>query len=740
MSYPHDYYTPYGYLANPYHRAHSWSDPVGGLLRTADDVIGLGWVEPTSRDVAYVAEITLAIRWNGRLYQTRSDFARLGYWSAHHSSRLFSFDWDCDQLHASLAFALADDSSLAAELSLKNRGSLPQRIDVVLACRAWAKGARWTSSNRDAEWTLVTNRSRRTLRFTVSGPPTGDAPSRHTIGARLMASQVPAFTTEGRLAVGIQVSAVIAPEESTVVGCALARDGDLASGAATRASDVIAAKQRDDDAFYAGAARPVGDWPDEWKRGWVYDLETTRSCVFPPGGIFHDIWPSWMMSWPRTVLAEGTLDAARLSYAAPDLALRLIKTILRDAPAANVPCVFEGGEPNMVAKDGSICGTSPAWCLPFHNVRLLFLRTLDRAWLSEIYPHLVAYLDYWLRERTDDEGWVVYKCTWEAGEDCTPRLDPSGAGDEVVSRFVRPVELQATLCHSAGILAGFAREVGDVAGEQRWSAVADDFARRTQQLWDADAGRFRDWDKRVHGFLPSGGGQEYWDTDPLRYSALSFTPVVAGIATTEQLIRLRAEVAFYDAPPWCLWPSWSYVVAEAATAAGWHDFTRTLAYRIVSRVYRQNDRRSLANAPRPTPGTAPEFWPLDLADFTGSDGYGWGATTTSLWVRQIFGFLEAENTSAMSFVLVPNLPDEWLIPGRCFGFANVPYRGVHLELGYEVTERGMVAMVRADQPSVLHVEGSDRTDALIEVDQDGRGGRFSVELGRSYRVTLDPST
>src|SRR6185437_2898522 len=194
--------------------------------------------------------------------------------------------------------------------------------------------------------------------------------------------------------------------------------------------------------------------------------------------------------------AEGTLDAVRLSYAAPEMALRLTRTLLWDAAGPNVPCVFVGGEPNMVAKDGTVCGTSPAWCLPFYNLWLLYCRTVDRAWLAEVYPRLVSYLEYWLTERTDPEGWCVYKCTWEAGEDCTPRLDPAGAGDEVVSRYVRPVELQATMSQSAAILARFALELGKADEEPRWRAVAADYARRTQELWDSATGRFRDWDKR----------------------------------------------------------------------------------------------------------------------------------------------------------------------------------------------------------------------------------------------------
>src|SRR5713226_1343529 len=111
MSFPRDDYTPFGYLANPYHRARTYADVEAGLLRSTDDVVGFGWVEPTARKPAREARIVLLLRWNGKVYQTRADFARLGYRSRHHSSSLFSYDWDLDFVSGSLSFVLADRDS-----------------------------------------------------------------------------------------------------------------------------------------------------------------------------------------------------------------------------------------------------------------------------------------------------------------------------------------------------------------------------------------------------------------------------------------------------------------------------------------------------------------------------------------------------------------------------------------------------------------------------------------------------
>jgi hypothetical protein len=736
MTFPVDNYTPFGYLANPFHRARSWSDVEAGLLRTTDDVVGLGWVEPTARRPTEEASVILTLKWNDRDYRTRSDFNRLGLTSHHHTSRLFSYDWQLDAVCGSLTFALAERDSLVGELVFANPGALPGLVEANLILLTRSSAGPVAVEWQHGVWVARLARSARSWAFGIDGP-TG----KPLDPAALAAVPIHPGDTPG-VAPGFAFRLELATGESATIRFGLERRESRATrsfAVARLAADVCARRRREDDAFYAGAALPIGDWPSSWKRGWVYDLETTRACIFPSGGLFGGEWPSWMISWPRVVVAEGTLDATRFSYADPSRALKLVQTLFSDTTGPNVPCVFQGGEPNMVAKDGTICGTSPAWCLPFHNLWLLYCRTLDRDWLRGLIPRLEGYLDYWLRERIDEDGWIVYKCTWEAGEDCTPRLDPKAEGDEVISRWVRPVELQATVAYSAAVLAKFCIEIGQNERARRWQGIADDYARRTRELWDPSTGRYRDWDKRTGTFLTGGGEPSYWKTDPVRFSALSLAPLVAGVSDADQRAQLANEIEYYDAAPWCLWPSWSFVVAEAASAAGWHEFAGRFARRIVDRVYAANDRRSLADAARPTPGTAPEFWPLDLAEFNGSDGYGWGATTSSLWIRQIFGFQDAAPSPDVSFVLAPSLPPELLRSGRRCGFANIPYRGLRLGLAYEATDRGLMATVSVDRPTTPRVIGPD--GAMLGVREDSSGGfRCGVTNFDSHRITLERIT
>ena len=499
------------------------------------------------------------------------------------------------------------------------------------------------------------------------------------------------------------------------------------------------ARERD-NAFWRGAARLDGDWPDAWRRGWVYDVETTRMCILPAGGVFADVWPTWMIQWPRAVLAEGSLDTFRLVYADPELAKRAALSLLRDAPAPNVPCVFRGGEPNMVARDGSVCGTSPAWCVPFYNLERLYLHTLDRAWLAEIYWPLAQYLDWWARERVDPEGWAVYKCTWEAGEDDTPRLDPERRGDNVVSQYVRPVELQATMALSASALARFAAALGRSADAARWREVAGRFAARTSSLWDPATGRFRDWDRRAGRFLEPAGEPNYWGIDPCRYSVLAFTPLLAGLVDDPRTRALRTELERYAAPPWILWPSWSYVLLESSVAAGARVWAGRLADEIVRRVYAELDRRAIDSAGGPTPGIAREYWPLDLAGWTACEGYGWGASTASFVVRQIFGFREGGYRPGVRFRLAPVLPARFVAAGGRYGLANLPYRGETLDLEYSVPAaraRHLEARVAARRPTACRVTDG-RGSVLYASPRAISSHRFAVRVGATYEVELTP--
>jgi hypothetical protein len=408
------------------------------------------------------------------------------------------------------------------------------------------------------------------------------------------------------------------------------------------------------------------------------------------------------------VLAEGTLDMLRLAYADPDVAARAVLSLFRDAPAANVPCVFRGGEHNMVAADGSRCGTSPAWCLPFVNLGLLYLRTLDRGWLAQIYPRAAEYLEWWLRERVDADGFVVYKCTWESGEDGNPRLDPTGSGDSDISRRVRPVELQATMAHAAGVMRFFAGELGLPA--DRWQALEAEFRTRTEQLFDSREGRFRDWLIVEGHFVEPCPETPYWGVDACRESPQSLTPMLLGMTIPEDEVQRHAR------PPWSLWPSWTWSIVESAAAGGYGSVVAPLVFETIDRVYRMTTRRDVSQVARPLPGSAPEFWPEDWRTYGGSDAYGWGATTANLLIRHLFGFRESRRTDGVVFELAPAFPPELLRVGARYGIRNLRYRGRVLDIWYTV---------ESDSTLRVALPNAGRTR-----------GRLRVNLGQRLEVGL----
>ena len=652
--FPLDDYTPHGILANPAAFARSWTDGDGGTVRTCEQDLGIGWRFPWATRPTLKQDLAIALSIDGQLLEGWEAFLEAGLKTTWHSSTRLGYElvWRGVKFH--VQFGVFNASVLRVQILVTKLDEQTGVVEVRLLPRLWEVRPNGPPRVR---------RRMRVLRRRMDVRPIGHR-------WRIMRWS--------------------------------SRDGQLSwSLSGARVDPVIS-----DADFWAAAPRLEGDWPDHWRRGLVYDLETTRMCLQAPGGIFRDVWPAWMVNWPRAVLAEGTLDMLRLSYAAPELAQRAILSLFRDTPGDQIPCVFRGGEPNMVAADGSICGTSPAWCVPFYNIRLLYLRTLDRVWLDRLYPYLADYLEWWIDHRSDADGWTVYRCTWESGEDDNYRLDPQGTGDNVISGLVRPVELQASIAYSVATLAFFAQELGREADLPRWRRYQREALLRLERLWDSSEGRYRDWDVRRNAFLAPRGRSDYMGTDPGRFSALSLTPILFGQASPGRLRRLRPELEQYDCPPWCEWPSWSYVVLEAASAAGWLGFASQMATRIVDRVYRQNDRRDLGSGAAPLPGVASEYWPLDQSTWRGSDGYGWGATTAQLAIRQIFGLFESQDPTGLRFELAPALPKELLVQGREFRLGPLPYRGAVLRSGYRCLGGGRLEALVGTESREVRVRNS----------------------------------
>jgi hypothetical protein len=722
-------FTPFGYLRNPYHSATSWTECTGGSLATSEEVVGFEWTYPWYRDRAAGAGLCLGTFDGERPRWSRSDFAAAGYTSPYHSALAKAFRLVQDEVELLAHFFLLEDT-LCLVVRAENSAAMARSVRLGLGVRAWSQDAQ-------PEVTVDGDLVR------LAMADEGQAPAAHVVATAGWGDL--AACDAGTVADACAVADVrleLEPGAGRTLVAALARHADghaaetAARAALQHAPAQLAALQAEDTRFSARCPTLSGDWPRSWREGFLYDFETTRLLLLPAGGIFRDVWPAWMVAWPRVVLAEGALDMLRLAYASPGDAQRAVLSMFRDAPAANVPCVFQDGSPNMVARDGSVCGTSPAWCLPFLNLELLYLRTLDRAWLAELYPYLGRYLDWWLEHRVHADGWAVYKCTWEAGEDGNPRLDPSGSGDADISGHIAPVELQATVAHAAGVLAFFAAELGLAADARRWGATRDAYRRRTRRLFDRRQGRFRDWLLADERFQESRPGERYWGVDSRRFSPLGLTPLLGGTATAAQAQALRSELVLHMTAPWTLWPSWSYVLAECAAAAGEHELAGRLAASIAERVYRWTDRRDLGAGARPLPGAAPEFWPMDWHDYAASDAYGWGATTANLVLRHLLGLQESRDTTHWVVELAPAFPATWLEAGRRYGVRRFQYRGRLLDLAYRVDGADLEVELRLDEPLGCRVADAASGSSVFLSDGPSRSHTFRVRNGQRHALEL----
>ena len=738
-AFPIDNYTPHGYLDNPYD-AGPWAElDAGGVIRSME-ACGFGWFRPRGDDPQQ-AGLRVGLEGEETTLFTSEDFRAAGIdlISRRHTSRMQTFDFHHRGVQVSLAFVLAGRDALLCRATLRNLREPLKLIAQASVRRASRRNAVVEYvRDSDAMVLLVDPGPCYALRASLKSSDRRIRDDGRTVSKSTHVIGEVYSPEEGTVACELEL--VVAPgadgrAEAWIAFArgAIARETVALAEAALRdGAQTLATHLFEDQDFWKDAPRPVGDWPEAWRRGWVYDLETTRMMVRPSTGILRGPWPTWALFLPRIVLAENALDMMRLAYADPQLAQAALLTVFQDAPRANVPCFFANGSLNMVAQGGDACGTSPAWCLPFHNIYLLYLWHPDRAWLQAIFPHLEAYLRWWVDHRRDEDQWFVYRCTWEAGEDGSPRLDPARTGHSDIFHKVRPVELQAAVAQSALILVRLGRELHLTTNRlQEWTALWSEYTRRTRTMWDGASGRFRD--AYPSGVSPVAGRGSYWGKPP-DVSALQLIPLMYGVASPEQAAALVDRLLEFNAAPWTCWASWTYVTVEAARAAGAYDTAGRIAYDVLTGVYPRLDRRTDASIGA-RPGASAEWWADDLARTTPlNETYGWGATTATLFLRHLFGFGPDPDTSRVAFELAPALCDELLEPGRDLGFANLHYRGARFDLGLLVGSDGrLTARITPGSQETVWAEGDGGRIPGSAVDGSVQ---YQIKNCHRYRVSI----
>lgn len=740
--FPQDRYTPHGYLDNP---AHGWKIGPGGVLRSRPGV-GMGWHFPSfphgyNYTWFYAAHLQLGFNLPGTgwLWET-ADFARNGLdlYSDYHSKNWLSFVFETPQgLRARAIFFLAeaftdDGDALGCLVQLRNQGQQVQTGSLVAAldyARNLGQGLDWTSglyARPNAGGVSATGYQEGTafhLRSTAGATRAwSDATTFGELAGLLAAYQssqpgpdrfpgldaafkesdsvtrkVAAQQYDFELAPGAEKTVLLALTRDVSEFRAVRRANRLLEDDGNRLYEAMAEGRADDTAFWDNAPKLAGDWPDHIRRGLVYDLETLRMIVRNPAGIYKHRWDAMQIQVPRTVLAEAALDMLILSYADPDAAKDVLLGAWADAPEPNVPCSREDGSYNMVAVDGSPCGTAPEWCFPFHCVELVYRRTLDKDWLGQLYPYLEAFIEFWQRERTDPQGRPFYKCSWEAGQDNSARFgitdDPSGGG--ALGEHLWPVDLQAALTQSCWLLASWADELGLGAERvKRWNDLAARHFEFMQRLWQPSKSWFHDYDRRTNGFT------NVLDT-------MQLAPFLGRAVTPPQVAAITEKLE--NPPPHgqvfhpLMWPSVLFCLVEACSESNRADLAARHGWQALDAFYCWLDSRPASVAPDQggLPGVGREYWPQvgnALAQPPrgggGAEVYGWGCLGTYLLLRYVAGLQEERPATpgGAAFVIRPNLPDALLVPGKVYRVENVPCQGLKLDLTLTVQPDSTLAV------------------------------------------------
>eukprot|EP00937_MAST-01D_sp_MAST-1D-sp2_P007412 g7412.t1 len=320
----------------------------------------------------------------------------------------------------------------------------------------------------------------------------------------------------------------------------------------------------EDARFWTRAVRLEGaGWPDVWKRGVQYDLNTVRANVRPAVGVFRHPWDAMQVHGPRIVAAETSMDMQTLSYADATLAKDVLYGLYADTAARGqpqVPCQNEDGTTNMECADGYTAGTPPSWGTPLWTVLSIFARDGDLGWLGRMYPLLDGYLQHWLTKRVDAGGYQICMCSWESGQDMMARWGWNQTyGGDNSTRVIRAPEHQAAMAHAAGAMASFARALGHGAAEEaRWAAVRDRHVALTRSLWNADAKWFCDYnsatgtwqsgcaDDKPATLWNAGAGKQTYQLAPLFFHSPALGVDILGADIAKELEGLVSTVSDRD--------------------------------------------------------------------------------------------------------------------------------------------------------------------------------------------------
>lgn len=770
-SFPRGNYTPHGYLDNP---AHSGVMNRSGVIRSVPPV-GFGfWCRPlpcgyTSgllRQINYLSFLHPSITIDDLFLHTEEDFAaeNIALSSSYHSSRVFTYDFTARDVACTVEYTLPHEHALLCHITFTNTGKEARNITLNatniyghVALRSWGSDGFYTHPHPEGNalfagmWACGD-----VYMLDADTPP--DGLCAHTdrdawrnalkTGEDCDALAVHCTSADAVYATRCHRS-TLAPGASYARTLCLARGVNQEETTATARETLAQAthhrkeKYKEDDVFYAQMPHLIGDWPDTWKEGWIHDFETLRMNVRPPCGIFTGRWDAMQVFTPRLVLGESALDMMAFSYADPTCAQEVMRTAFVDTPGVHVPCCREDGSMNMVGSDGSECGTSPVWGLPFKVIMSLYRRAPDDAWLAEMYTHMARFVEWWRDNRTDDEGWFFCRNSWESGQDGSRRFCVDDVHEGDPADFVRTVDVEATMAHAQHTLAEIATVLGDTDAAAMWQERADINGARARSMFHE--GWFRDVDGRTDTPIIL---EDYFDV-------MMLVPVALGIASKEQTEACAQHFSFFRDNPslWLEWPSFMMFFADAVWHAGQTTFIADIIAQTATRVYNRITARTTIPAeksasalPSPyhyrIPGVAWEYWPLELKEGKayGAENYGWGATLPLHFITVFFGFRVDVAPDQAACTLAPTLPTALRIPGKTYGITGLRFRAMTCDITLTCRENDMLDVSfawRASAPCTLRVDAPH--DTHVTADTQAHSGTlcFTCAHGAITTLTLD---
>jgi hypothetical protein len=760
--FPMSDYTPFGYLDNPWH---TWDLHRSGVFRSLPG-IGFGLYYPAGpggyfdyRDNGiYAAELALGFRIGQRTLLGPADFRAGQLSSPHHTKNIFAYAFEESGVRVACTFLEVDEDALAVRVELAETAGNRQAITAAafhtyrLGGRDWW-GRDGLAGNFDEESGALWIRSFAAgTAFAIAADRASDAhffsgqeADRDTwLGQNPKSGEKLTYYPQplhGALRYDIE----LAPHSRAELMILMARSANQPSAIKhARASlpKVAAAlddKRAEDAAFWSAAPKLTGDWPEHWKRGWVYDFETLRMMVRRPSGLYKHHWDAMQIQAPRNVLAETSIDMWALSYADPEAAKQVFLGQFLDALEPNVPCMREDGVMNMVAVDGSACGTSISWCFPFFCAASIFDRTRDTTWLRQLYPKLASLMRWTLANRSDSGGFLVGKCSWETGMDTSKRFRiQQPTGGELVE-FLRLVELQAAASQAGEILARFATVVGKAEEARQWRKLQKDFAEKTQQLWKHDW--FHDYDTHAGQLVTVA------TRDPSQAA-----PAFCGIATEAQKQRILPTLrSMYEELKaqeskdvaqgnFSLdWSSFVLPFLESAWSSGDGALVSETVELIADRIYTSMDRRTIEGPAGPDgnprrlgwPGVSCEIWGASGA--FGGECYGWGAVMPAHIIRNLLGVRETYDSRRIT--LAPNFGASLAEAGKHYGITGLSYGGRRLDIVHAFLDGQRIRVdLRCPEGGVQGVTGSGGRP--LRVERNGGACRFEVLNHQRYTVTL----